>query len=126
FFLGAHLDRAARLDLEPARVDDDEPAAVPLRVAIQAIARRPRAILDDRRAGAKDAIEQRALADVRSADDGNHRERGHVSLRRRRLRAVLRLSAGTWSCPREWRLRLARRARADPRPSGRPACRLAR
>ena len=61
--------------LEPAGVDDDEPAAVPLGVAVQPVTRRPAAVLDDRRALPEDAVEERALADVRATDDGDDRER---------------------------------------------------
>ena len=62
------------LELEPAGVDDDEPPAVPLGVAVEAVAGRPGAVLDDGRALADEPVEQRALADVRPADDGDDRE----------------------------------------------------
>ena len=42
------LDRIAGRALEPARVDDDEAAAVPLGDVVEAVARRARAVLDDR------------------------------------------------------------------------------
>ena len=63
------LDRVVRVDLEPAGVDDDEASAVPLGVAVEAVAGRPRAILDDRGAPADDPVEERALPDVRPPDD---------------------------------------------------------
>ena len=71
--LDAQLDRVVGIDLEAAGVDDHEPPAVPLGVAVQPVARRPRAVLDDRRARPDDAVEERALADVRPADDGDDR-----------------------------------------------------
>ena len=52
--LDARLDGVVRVDLQPAGVDDDEPPAVPLGVAVQPVAGRPRPILDDRRAAADD------------------------------------------------------------------------
>ena len=48
--LDARLDRVVRVDLEAAGVDDDEPPAVPLGVAVEAVTGRPGAVLDDRRA----------------------------------------------------------------------------
>ena len=82
--LDAGLDRVVRVDLEAAGVDEHEPPAVPLGVAVQAVAGRPRAVLDDRRARPEDAVEERALADVRAADDGDDRERPAEPRRRRR------------------------------------------
>ena len=73
--LDARLDRVVRVELEPARVDDDEAPAVPLGVAVEAVAGRPGAVLDDGRPLAEEPVEQRALADVRSADDGDDRDR---------------------------------------------------
>ncbi len=73
------LDRVARLVLEPAGIDDDEPPPVPLGVAVEAVAGRPGAVLDDRRPRPEDPVEQRALADVRAADDGDDGEGGHRS-----------------------------------------------
>ena len=46
--LDARLDRIVRVELEPAGVDDHEPPAVPLGVAVQPVAGRPGAVLDDR------------------------------------------------------------------------------
>ena len=70
------LDRVAGVDLDAAGVDDDEPPAVPLGVAVQPVAGGPGPVLDDRRALADDAVEQRALAHVRPADDGDDRQPG--------------------------------------------------
>ena len=73
------LDRVAGRDLEAARVDDDEPPAVPLGVAVEAVAGRPCPVLDDRRARvADDAVEQRGLADVGSPDEGDDRHAGRA------------------------------------------------
>ena len=74
--LDPHLDRVVRVQLEAAGVDDDEPAAVPFGVAVQPVARRSRPILDDRRPAADDPVEERALADVRPADDRDDRDAG--------------------------------------------------
>ncbi len=52
--LDACLDRIVRVELEAAGVDDDEAPAVPLGVAVQAVAGRPGAVLDDRRARPED------------------------------------------------------------------------
>ena len=72
--LDARLDRIVGIELETAGVDDDEAPAVPLGVAVEAVTRGARAVLDDRRAIAEDPVEERALADVRSPDDGDDRE----------------------------------------------------
>ena len=89
------LDRIVGVDLEPAGVDDDEPPAVPLGVAVQPVAGRPGAVLDDRRALAEEPVEERALADVRSADDGDD---GHPASSARHGQAAP--AAPTWSGPR--------------------------
>ena len=72
------LDLAADLGLEVAAarhpaagVDDAERHAEPLGLQLLAVAGDPRAVLDDRRLLADDAVEQRALADVGPADDGD-------------------------------------------------------
>ena len=79
--LDARLDRVVGVELEAAGVDDDEAPAVPLGVAVQPVAGRPRAVLDDRRALAEEPVEQRALADVRSPDDGDDRDLASSSAR---------------------------------------------
>ena len=59
---------------EPAAgVDELERVAVPLRVDLLAVAGDPGALLDDRLAASDDAVEQRGLAHVRPADDGDDR-----------------------------------------------------
>ena len=93
--LDARLDRVVRVELEPAGVDDDEPPAVPLGVAVQPVAGRPGAVLDDRRALAEEPVEQRALADVRSADDGDDRDPASSARHGQAAPA-----APTWSGPR--------------------------
>ena len=63
-----------RIEFEPAGVDHDEAAAVPFRVAVEAVAGGSRAVLDDRGPPADDAVEERALADVgppHDRDDGD-------------------------------------------------------
>src|SRR5262249_23118258 len=76
--LDARLDRVARIDLQPAGVDDHEPPPVPFGLAVEAVAGCSRAILHDRRAAADDAVEQGRLADVRPADDSDDRDGVHV------------------------------------------------
>ena len=49
--LDGRLDQVVRVELEAARVDEHEPAPVPLGVAVQAVAGRVGAILDDGRRG---------------------------------------------------------------------------
>jgi len=73
-FLDAQLDGVAGVDLEAAGVDDDEPPTVPLGVAVEAVAGRPRAVLDDGGPCPDDPVEERALADVRAADDRDDRQ----------------------------------------------------
>ena len=65
------LDGVAGMDLQAAGVDDDEAPAVPLGVAVHAVACGACAILDDGGAVADDSVEKGALADVRTADNGN-------------------------------------------------------
>ena len=66
---------AARAAGHPAAgVDDAERDAEPFRLEDLAIAGHPRTVLDDRRLLADDAVEQRRLADVRPAHDGDERE----------------------------------------------------
>ncbi len=80
-FLDLRLDRVARAAFEPAGVHDDEPASVPLGLAVQPVPRGPRTVLDDRGPLPDDAVEERALADVGSSDD---RDDGQPSRRPRR------------------------------------------
>ena len=65
------FDRIAGMDLEAARVNDDEAAPVPVGVAVDAVSGRSGTVLDDRSAVADNAVEQGALADVRAPDDGD-------------------------------------------------------
>jgi len=55
--LDLQLDLVGRVDLEAAGVDDDEPPAVPVGVAVHPVACRPRPVLDDRLAAAHEAVE---------------------------------------------------------------------
>ena len=93
--LDARLDRIVGVELEPAGVDDDEPPAVPLGVAVQAVAGGPGAVLDDRRALAEEPVEQGALADIRSADDRDDRDPASSARHGQAAPA-----APTWSGPR--------------------------
>ena len=77
------LDLARHLGIErrpgtarhpAAGVDDAERHAEPVRLEDLAITGDPGAILHDRRLLADDAVEQRRLADVRPADDGDERQ----------------------------------------------------
>ena len=75
------LDRLARLvcdragdlgvvgDVDPARVDHEEAAAVPLDLELLAVARDARRLVHDRRARLGQPVDERRLADVREADD---------------------------------------------------------
>jgi len=67
------LDRVARLDLEPARVDRDEAPAVPLGIAVDAVAGGSGAVFHDGGPVADHAVEQGALTDVRTTDHGDDR-----------------------------------------------------
>ena len=51
------------------QIDEVEAPAVPLAGDLVAIARDPGALMDDRRARAGEAVDERGLADVRIADD---------------------------------------------------------
>ena len=121
--LDARLDRVVRVELQAAGVDEHEAPAVPLGVAVQPVARRPGAVLDDRRALAEDRLKSVLLPTFGRPDDGDDRERPAeprrragaadrrptVRLRRRPRRAV---RSGARSCGRPaWR----------PRPSAAPA-----
>ena len=78
-----------------AGVDEHERAAVPLGDELAAVAGDARALLDDRGAPADDAVHERRLADVRTADDGDARaSHGCRSRRRPRDRADERGAVG--------------------------------
>jgi hypothetical protein len=55
--------------VDPAGVDDAERAAAPLSERVEAVARHAGRVVDDGEAAADQTIEQRALPDVRPADD---------------------------------------------------------
>jgi hypothetical protein len=59
------------LGLEAAGVDDDELAPAELGVAVVAVARQAGEVGDDGVAALRDAVEERALADVGAADQGD-------------------------------------------------------
>ncbi len=83
------LDGVVRVDLEAAGVDEHEASSVPLGVAVQPVTGRPRAVLDDGRPRADDPVEERALADVRTARRRRRPEARHrgASTRRSSLSA---------------------------------------
>ena len=75
--LGADaLGQAAGVGVPAAGVDDGEGAAVPDRVVGDAVAGDARHVLDDGLAAADDPVDQRRLAHVGAADDGQDRARG--------------------------------------------------
>ncbi len=73
---GDHGVDAEDVDLPAAGVDDLEAAAVPGGLVADAVAGDAGLVLDDGLATADDAVDQGRLADVRAADDGQHRKRG--------------------------------------------------
>ncbi|TWH52574.1 hypothetical protein L612_002100000690 [Rhodococcus rhodochrous J38] len=84
---GAHRDlrlaghgllHALRVGLPSAGVLHHESAAVPRRLVRDAVAGDARDVLDDRFASADDAVDQGGLADVRSADHGDGRDRDEL------------------------------------------------
>ena len=72
------LDRAreavALLEVDAAGVDQQEAAPVPLRLDLLAVARHAGLLVHDRLARAAEAVDERRLADVRIADDGDLRQ----------------------------------------------------
>ena len=66
-----HLVRG--LGIETAGVDDPHLAAEVIGLAVAAIARQARRVVDERGAPADEPVEQRRLADVRPADDRDER-----------------------------------------------------
>ena len=68
------LDVGARVELQPTGVDHGEGAAVPLGRAVDAVAGRARDVGDDGQPLADEPVEERALPDVRAADDRDHGE----------------------------------------------------
>ena len=65
------LEALGRARHEPARVHEVERAAVPLDVAVEAVARHAGLVVHDRVAALGEAVEERALAHVGPADDGD-------------------------------------------------------
>ena len=73
------LGQAAGVGVPAAGVDDGERAAVPVGVVGDPVAGHARHVLDDRLAAADDPVDQRRLADVGPADDGQDGNRpGHA------------------------------------------------
>ncbi len=62
--------------LEPAGVDGQERALADAAAPVVAVARETREIGDERRAAARQSIEERRLADVRASDDHEGRQHG--------------------------------------------------
>jgi hypothetical protein len=74
-------DRAVRIlgpHPQAARVDDQQLPALPIGLPIDAVARDPRRVLDNRFPLADQPVEEGGLPDIRPADDRNHRS-GHGS-----------------------------------------------
>ena len=127
--LDAGLDGVVRVELEPAGVDDHEPPVVPLPVAVEAVTGRPGAVLDDGRAPADDPVEERALADIGTPDDGDDREPVRAAAPRVRRRRTWRSGPGSgarWSGRPAWRPRRGRRRRGARRRPPPRACRRSR
>ena len=72
---GDPLGQAPGVGVPAAGVDDRERAAVPVGVVGDAVAGHAGDVLDDGLAAADDPVDQRRLADVGAADDGQHRQR---------------------------------------------------
>ena len=64
-------DRIRAGDVDAARVDQQEPLAVPLADELLPVARDAGRLVHDRRARLGQAVDERRLADVREADDGD-------------------------------------------------------
>jgi len=67
-----HVDAALGRRLEAAGVDDDELVLAVLRVAVVAVAREPGEVGDDGVARLRQPVEERRLADVGAAHQGQH------------------------------------------------------
>jgi hypothetical protein len=68
-----HLVRG--LGIEPAGIDDAQHGPEVIALAVAAIARQARRVVDQRGPPADEPVEQRRLADVGPADDGHERDR---------------------------------------------------
>ena len=77
------LGQPAGVGVPAAGVDDGEGAAVPVGVVGHPVAGHARDVLDDGLAAADDPVDQRRLADVGAADDGEHGDRAGGARRRR-------------------------------------------
>ena len=79
FALLAHAlgDRAALGVLEAGRVDDGHGIAGKVGFALAPVARQPRHVGHESRAPSRQPVEQRRLADIGSADDGDNGWSGH-------------------------------------------------
>jgi hypothetical protein len=64
-------ERVLVAEVHATRVDQLERAPVPLALHLVAVARHPRALVHDRLARAAQAVDQRGLAHIRIADDGD-------------------------------------------------------
>ena len=69
---------ALRIGLPAAGVDDRELAVLPLGLVVHPVAGDAGGVLHDGLATADDAVDERGLADVRAADDREHRQRRQV------------------------------------------------
>ena len=73
--LGDLLGQRRRVgDVDPAGVDEDEALARPLADDVLAVARDARRLEDNGLARGGEAVDERRLADVRKADDGDRAE----------------------------------------------------
>ena len=77
--LDADRERVVVLEVDAAGVDQRQPAAVPLGRELLAVARDPRPLVDDRLARLREAVDERRLADVGIADDGDFHDSSRAS-----------------------------------------------
>ena len=91
--LDALLDGVAGVDLQAAGVDDDVAAVVPLGHAVEPVAGRAGAVLDDGPTLADDAVEERGLAHVGAAHDGHDGQAGERRVPVQAARAAARGAA---------------------------------
>ena len=76
-------ERVLVVEVHAAGVDQRQPAAVPLGGELLAVARDARALVDDRLARLREAVDERGLADVRVADDRDLHRSSRASTRQR-------------------------------------------
>ena len=123
------LDRAGQvvllLHVDAARVDQQEAPAVPLGLDLLAVARDARLLVHDGLARAGQAVDERRLADVRVADDGDlgqgHQRSLPLAGERGDLRRRPRRSSGRWCRPRRRRRRPSAASARAAGPAGRAA-----